>query len=156
METHYLVVSVFIRVHLWLNFLQPAQSINLRVDVFRAELLPVVGDVYQFAADVIGLFRSQEEGQVNLLLGRDAAGLADFQRFLGFPVVAGGGLGRVHGHAGVRGVDDVAVLIVHRQERRGRPEQLIQRGARSREAELPVERIHGLGRTPVRRKRRSG
>jgi len=56
MEANYLQRSAFIGVHLRLiNFLQSSQSIDLRVDVFGAQLFPIVGDMNQFSANMIGL-----------------------------------------------------------------------------------------------------
>ena len=51
-----------------------AQRIRVRAAVFVLELLPVVLDVNQLSRDVVGTFRGEEQGELNLLIGRDAAG----------------------------------------------------------------------------------
>ena len=67
-----------------LHPLHPAKREGFRVHVRVLQLLPVVTDVDQFSADVIGLLRGEEERELELFFGRDATGAADLERVLGF------------------------------------------------------------------------
>lgn len=80
-----------------------AQGVRFGTAIFVFEPFPVVLNLDELAGDVVGAFRSQEQGQLDLFFRRDATGEANLTCGLdfGFINIVSSAKNLV-GHAGVR------------------------------------------------------